>query len=942
MIFISYGHDDYEGFIKLLAQKLGDAGYQIWMDCNKLVGGSRWEESIEQGIQNSRWIVVFMTKHAMRRPDGYCLDEISFARFLNKAILPIKLQEIAPPISIARIQWIDMSECIQRGAEYDEEFIEAKFKELKDILDGVKELEYNSDSQYHLMHCLNPLDNESYLVTNKKFYGREWLFDRYDKWLADTENKSRVFAIIGQAGSGKTAFVTRLCERSANVVAIHFCRYNNDERANPKRAILSLAYHLSTQMPEYRAYLQGLPDIDKLQNKSISRLFEYLFIEPLTQIAPPERKIVLIIDALDEATKNMKNQLVDLIVSDFHKTPSWLNLVVTSRPEQDIARKLKHLNPVVIVNDSEANLGDIKGFLQKNLREYIPAGASEEKIIHTILTKSEGNFLYASNIVSAIENGTLSIDQVDEFPDGLVNIYTSYFERLFIYDDQYDYKQEIRPLMELLCSCYEPLQEDIITDILGMDFYDFEEISEHIFVLFPTNHGLMEPLHKSLVDWLVDKELSGKFSVNLRAAHTRMADYYYQKYQRGEHSRYLIQYLAGHLIASKKPELAVEPLTDAKLQKARIELIGQDSAIREYLSEIASLKEVDPSLVLEVLRSDCFKGLFKENRRYFYNAGLYFALRDIGFDEIVDEYILENSIEILAGCVNYLYIVERYEDSVKLALQLVERYDSPEHYNLLSEIENEIALSYRKVVNFDDALVHCEKVCRLGAFNKDYYEVALAHQTIGKIYYHRQIWEPAYQELCTAVHLLEESLPLTNDVDYTKMLKLYVAAFEREVALSLVWQKRTALANRHLAHAGEIYDAVHSIDRYYVRYLYVGMFANIVDGDYQRAREQYPEICAVMKSKYDKSQVEYYYALGLYISGNLKEALEHVIKAYGFAKEIDAYLERNEIILLKNILLGETDDTQGMVGYDTNPDIKNWIDFVREFIRSLKENENEI
>lgn len=942
MIFISYGHDDHEEFIKLLARKLSDVGYEIWIDYNKLDGGSEWEERIEEGIKNSNWIVVFMTQHAMRRPDGYCLDEISFARFLNKPILPIKLQEIAPPISIARIQWIDMSGCLKHGEEYNEEYVNAKFKELMDILDGVKQLEYNSDSQYHLMHCFNPLDNESYLVSNKKFYGREWLFDQYEKWLEDTDKKSRVFAIIGQAGSGKTTFVTRLCERSSNVVAIHFCRYNNDERANPKRAIMSLAYHLSTQIPEYRAYLQRLPDIDKLQNKSISRLFEYLFIEPMNQITPPKEKNVLVIDALDEATKNMKNELVDLIVRDFHKTPSWLNLVVTSRPEQDIARKLKHLNPVVIVNDSEANLADIRGYLEKNLEPYIPEGADEDKIIETILTKSQGNFLYAAKIVGDIENETLSIDKVDEFPDGLVNVYTSYFERLFVLDDKYEYKREIRPLMEILCSCYEPLKEDVITEILDIDQYDFEEISEHIFVLFPTNNGLMEPLHKSLVDWLVDKELSGRFSVSLRAAHTRMSEYYYGKYQRGKHSNYMIKYLAKHLIASKNPELAVEPLTDAKLQEARIELIGQDSAIREYLIEIQALKDVDPSLAIDVLRSACFREIFRENRRYLYNAGLYFTLKDIGFDDIIEEYIAEKSIDILVGCVNYLYIVERYEDSVKLALRLVKEYDASEYYDLLSEIENEIALSYRKVVNFDEALVHCEKVCRLSASNKDYYEAALAHQTIGKIYYHRQMWEEAYFELCTAVRLLEESLPLTSDVDYTKMLKLYVAAFEREVALSLVWQKRTELANAHLAHAGEIYDAVHSTDRYYVRYLYVGMFADIVDGDYESAKEKYPEICGVMKSKYDKSQVELYYALGLYASGDTGAALEHVNTAYGYAKEIDAYLERNEIILLRNILLGESDDTAGMVGYGTNRDITEWIDFVRGFIRSLKENENEV
>ena len=120
------------------------------------------------------------------------------------------------------------------------------------------------------------------------------------------------------------------------------------------------------------------------------------------------------------------------------------------------------------------------------------------------------------------------------------------------------------------------------------------------------------------------------------------------------------------------------------------------------------------------------------------------------------------------------------------------------------------------------------------------------------------------------------------------------------------------------------------------------MFANIIDGNYEKARVQYPEICEVMKSKYDKSQVEFYYALGMYASGNKEEAIEHVMKAYDYANTIDAYLERNEIILFKNILFGEAYDTLGMVGYGMNRDITDWIDFVRKFIHELKGKNNEI
>ena len=305
MIFISYGHDEHENLIRKIAEDLRKEDFDVWIDYDCLYGSSQWEEKIESGIQASNWIIVFMTNHSMRRPDGYCLDEISFARFYNKQIMPIKIQNVPPPISIARIQWLDMSEYVTPDGGIDEAYYQKKKAELIEVLNGLKELDYNIDANYLLINKLKPLDNESYLVPLKRFYGREWLFNAYESWLKETRD-SRVFAIIGQAGSGKTAFVSQLCNKSKNIAAIHFCRYNNDERANPKRAIMSLAYHLSTQIDEYRQQLLLLTDLDKLLDKSTSRLFEYIFIEPLMRMHAPSDTIVIVIDALDEATKNIK------------------------------------------------------------------------------------------------------------------------------------------------------------------------------------------------------------------------------------------------------------------------------------------------------------------------------------------------------------------------------------------------------------------------------------------------------------------------------------------------------------------------------------------------------------------------------------------------------------------------------------------------------------
>lgn len=277
-----------------------------------------------------------------------------------------------------------------------------------------------------------------------------------------------------------------------------------------------------------------------------------------------------------------------------------------------------------------------------------------------------------------------------------------------------------------------------------------------------------------------------------------------------------------------------------------------------------------------------------------------------------------------------------------MARKLTQNTYDAKYNGLISEVENEIALSCRKFVHFDDALEHCKAVCKFGKDNADYYEVALAHQTIGKIFYHRCDWDNAYAELCEAVRLLEQSIPLTRDIDYIKMLKLYVAAFEREVTLSMVWKKDISVAKKHLAHAGEIYDELKAIDRYHIRYLYVDMFAETMKGNYEFGIELYPALLQEAVSNYDKSQIEFYYALLLYLKGDNNQAAEHINAAVEIVSHIAALIESSIIHILKEIISGTSDAkiTQ-LIDKIENADIRNWTRFVYGYILRAKGGANQ-
>src|SRR5262249_34860689 len=117
-IFLSYGHDEHAGLAQTLKRDLDARGHSVWFDLNRLRPGGDWEHYIEQGLE---WVardvakgrlILLMTPHSVRRPDGYCLNELARALALGLALVPVMVVWSEPPLSICRIQWLDMQDCL--------------------------------------------------------------------------------------------------------------------------------------------------------------------------------------------------------------------------------------------------------------------------------------------------------------------------------------------------------------------------------------------------------------------------------------------------------------------------------------------------------------------------------------------------------------------------------------------------------------------------------------------------------------------------------------------------------------------------------------------------------------------------------------------------------------------------------------------------------------
>ncbi|MFY8104681.1 MAG: toll/interleukin-1 receptor domain-containing protein, partial [Ramlibacter sp.] len=122
-LFLSYGRDDHTQEVKALRDALRDRGHEVWFDEEQLGSGLDWEDRIEKGLQWCDRVVLTMTPHSVRRPDGYCLNEIAKALELRKVIIPVLLVEVpqGAPTSICRIQYLDWRDAVP-AAEKAERF----------------------------------------------------------------------------------------------------------------------------------------------------------------------------------------------------------------------------------------------------------------------------------------------------------------------------------------------------------------------------------------------------------------------------------------------------------------------------------------------------------------------------------------------------------------------------------------------------------------------------------------------------------------------------------------------------------------------------------------------------------------------------------------------------------------------------------------------------
>ena len=115
LAFLCHADED-RRLVQEIGDRLEEDGVVTWFAPDRLLPGDDWEATIESAIEASDFVVVFLSEKSVNKK-GYFQREVKRAFELREElpdgerfIIPVLLDECAPPHRFESIQWLKLDE----------------------------------------------------------------------------------------------------------------------------------------------------------------------------------------------------------------------------------------------------------------------------------------------------------------------------------------------------------------------------------------------------------------------------------------------------------------------------------------------------------------------------------------------------------------------------------------------------------------------------------------------------------------------------------------------------------------------------------------------------------------------------------------------------------------------------------------------------------------
>ncbi|KAG7093048.1 hypothetical protein E1B28_009342 [Marasmius oreades] len=267
---------------------------------------------------------------------------------------------------------------------------------------------------------------------------REEIIGKLSSWCEDDSKSSRVYWVNGAAGVGKSAIAQALSEKytqTGQLAAAFFFSRNDSSRDKLDPFVATIAHQLATCKalkpliaPPIDHVIRSTPGI---QEKNWEDQFRMLIQEPCAQVDPrywAQLPRLVIIDGVDECIDmDSQKRLLRMIQNATPTLP--LDFLIFSRPELHICDtfSLESFTP----NPSRLALGDFAESVRADIKRYLchefarirkehrhtldissQASWPDDSVIDQLVSKSTGQFIFATTTTKYIDTGKLPVTPV--------------------------------------------------------------------------------------------------------------------------------------------------------------------------------------------------------------------------------------------------------------------------------------------------------------------------------------------------------------------------------------------------------------------------------------------------------------------------------------------------------------------------------------------------
>ncbi len=471
-VFISYTYDDEKHSDRVLAlsNQLREDGVDCWIDqYEKGLPKKDWPLWMEEKVEESRYTLVVCTaiyhKRFYRREDSgkgkgatwegaIITNQIYNSYCQNTKFIPVVFSE----------DDLDKIPTILKGTTNF--ILKKKYEDLLRLLTGqpkaepkpvgsIKKLSKKNEKILEL----DPEDPFEEFIQDriKQFIPCEYFLDEIQNFI---ERQEKGFVSIeGKGGIGKSALLSYYI-KTINKDCIYHFNFYKDGISTPEYFMRSISeklidkYEIEYQIPENLS-----ENVD---------LFYSLLRQAGKKALANGKKLVIVIDALDEVNTEKENDLSNNLRLPTNKLPKGVFFVLTSRG-------IKYLP-----NDSLLLSMDNKNKeLKETIRKYIEYADKNNEEVHQwrleqnlgleeftnkLEVKSEHNFMYLCHVF-----GDLKAFRLNELPKGLESYYNQQVDRMEIQGEEGEKKTKI-------LSCLAAFSREIsifrISQLTGFGLYE--------------------------------------------------------------------------------------------------------------------------------------------------------------------------------------------------------------------------------------------------------------------------------------------------------------------------------------------------------------------------------------------------------------------------------------------------------------------------------------